>query len=69
MPPKTEAVQLTLETLEFLSELVGMVSVSAGSPDFEEAAARVAKARRELAAQIAERNHIFTATSGKGAGK
>lgn len=38
----------TVETLSFLRELLGQVSVSASDPNFERAAAIVANAIREL---------------------
>ncbi len=45
---------MSRETLEFLDWLIGQLTLSAGVPDFEEQAARIANAKREIAAALAE---------------
>ena len=44
---------LTRETLELLAELLGNVQLPVSHPDFETNAARLAAAKRELAAALA----------------
>lgn len=44
---------MSRETLELLNEILGQVTLSASHPDFERQAARIAQARRELAAALA----------------
>lgn len=43
---------MSREVLVFLSRLLAQVTLSAGADDFEETAALVVKARRELAAAL-----------------
>ena len=44
--------QLTLETLNFLCELLSTVTVSASAADFTELATKVSKAKDELIAAV-----------------
>jgi hypothetical protein len=43
---------LSLDTLNFLCEILAQVTLSAGGADFDEQAAKVSKARRELIAAV-----------------
>jgi hypothetical protein len=45
---------LTLETLNFLCEVLAKVTLSASQSDFDEMAQKVGNARRELIAAVAE---------------
>jgi hypothetical protein len=45
---------VTLETLNFLCEILASVSVSASDADFDEKARKVGNARRELIAAVHE---------------
>jgi hypothetical protein len=45
-------VRMSIETLRFFEELLGQVSLQASHPAFEDMAARVVTARKELAEAI-----------------
>jgi hypothetical protein len=50
-PPKA---QLSRETLDFLAELLASTTIRPTADDFEEVAAKMGKARRELIAALGE---------------